>query len=107
MAPMERVLSIRRRGEMSEAKLDELRQRLGLERVGRLSDREDAEFGYRYVRQDEGSTIMLGLWRRHDTDWVVHLSFENEPPPQSTVEEYRSRILEAAAALGLSGADPG
>jgi hypothetical protein len=102
---MERVLSIRLQGEMSEATLDELRQRLGLRSMGRLSDREDAEFGYRYLREDQGSTVLLGLWRRGDCDWVVHLSVENEPPPQSTVEEYRSKILEAAAALGLSGAE--
>jgi hypothetical protein len=102
---MERVLSIRLQGEMSEAKLDELRRRLGLQRLGRLSDREDAEFGYRYLRENDGNTVTLGLWRRGDSDWVVHLSYENEPPPQSTVEEYRSKILEAAAALGLSGAE--
>lgn len=105
MAPMKGALSIGLRGEMSEASLDALRQRLGLRRAGRLSDREDAEFGYRYLREGAGNRVLLGLWRRDGSDWVVQLTFENEPPPRSTVEEYRTKILEAAAALGLASTE--
>lgn len=97
---MKRILSVRVRGEMPQAKLDALRERLGMRSIGRLTDLEDAEFGYRYLRQNNGN-VVLRLWRQTDTEWIIHLSFENEPPSDSTVQECRSQIFEAAAALGL------
>lgn len=100
--PMKRILSIRLCGEMPQSKLDQLRERLRMRRMGRLTDLEDAEFGYRYLRQDDGNIVVLRLWRQTDTEWVVDLSFEHDPPSDGIVQECRSQILESAAALGLA-----
>lgn len=100
--PMQLILSVRLCGEMPQAKLDALRGRMGMRSIGRLTDLEDAEFGYRYLRQDKGNFVVLHLWRRSDTEWAIHLSFENEPPSDTIVQQYRSQIFEAAAALGLT-----
>jgi hypothetical protein len=104
MMPMRRVLTIRLKGQLSETALEELRRRLGLQSEGRLTDREDVEFGYRYLRRDEGNFVRLGLSREGDgnADWVIHLTCQNEPPDEGTMRRLRSEVAGAAGGLGLA-----
>ena len=46
--------------------------------------------------------VVLHLWRDSAKDWVVVLSFENEPPSDSIVQMHRSQIIDAADALGMT-----
>jgi hypothetical protein len=100
--PMKTALSIRLHGEMPQTKLEAMRERLGLQRSGRLTDLEDADLGHLYLRRDEDNLIRLTLYRYEDTQWAVKLTYLNEPPADGTVRRYRSRILDAAAALGFA-----
>jgi hypothetical protein len=77
--PMNQLLGIWLRGELPQSKLDRLREDLSLTRRGRLTDSEDAEFGYRYLRDD----------------------YEGEPPSRETVDRIRRAILKAASQHGL------
>lgn len=104
MASMRRALTVRLRGELTQPALDELQRRLDLRPAGRLTDEEDADFGHRYLREDEGNFVRLGLWREaaDGADWAFHLSYQNEPPDEDTLRRLRSQILDAAAAVGLA-----
>jgi hypothetical protein len=99
--PMDPLFAVWLRGELPQSKLDRLRQLLSLERRGRLTDAEDAQFGYRYLREDAPHRTALHLYRDTDSLWKVGLTYEGEPPPRRTVEEIRRAILDAAAQLGL------
>jgi hypothetical protein len=99
--PMNRLLVVFLRGELSQSKLDRLRELLSLTRRGRLTDAEDAEFGYRYLRDEAPDRVVLHLYRDDDTSWSVSLAYEGEPPSQDTVDEIRRAILDAASELGL------
>jgi hypothetical protein len=99
--PMNRLLVVCLRGELSQSKLDHLRELLSLTRRGRLTDAEDAEFGYRYLPDEAPDRVVLQLYRDDDTSWNISLAYEGEPPPPDTVGEIRRTILEAASQLGL------
>jgi hypothetical protein len=70
-------------------------------RAGRLTDDEDAEFGYRYLRQDRTNQTEIDLLRHAPTKWSVRLTYQSEPPPVEVVQQLRSDILSAAGQLGL------
>lgn len=98
---MSRLLVVWLRGELPQSKLDRLRELLSLTRRGRLTDTEDAEFGYRYLCEEPPDRVVLQLYRHDDSSWNVSLAYEGDPPPADTVDEIRHEILHAAALLGL------
>jgi len=97
--PMERALDVLLRGAMPQSRLEQLRDLLRLRSRGRLTDAEDMNFGYRYLRQ--APDLVLHLWRYEDASWGVRLTYEGEPPSDTEVVECRSDILSAAAQVGL------
>jgi hypothetical protein len=98
---MQPALFVELRGELPHARLERLRELLALTRKGRLDDTQDTEFGYRYLREDDGNLVVLRLMRRSDTDWGMRLTYQNEPPPAEAVERLREEIPAAAASVGL------
>ncbi|HEY2703280.1 MAG TPA: hypothetical protein VGL20_06280 [Candidatus Dormibacteraeota bacterium] len=99
---MNRLLDVWLRGELSQSRLDRLRELLSLTRRGRLTDAEDAEFGYRYLGEDAPDRTVLQLYRDGDSLWKLSLEYQGEPPSPETVEETRRAILTAASKLGLA-----
>jgi hypothetical protein len=100
--PMSIALTVRFRGEMTQATLLRLREQLGLKRQGRLTDAEDAAFGYRYLQHDELNWIDLDLWRQDDTHWSFLLTYLKEPPAREVVEQELAGIRAALAELGFT-----
>jgi hypothetical protein len=88
-------------GRLDQVRLDELRRRLELRRMGRLTDREDAHLG---IREISGG-LVLNLWRDEDKDddWSLHLDAdEGAEVADDVLEQWRVRAEEAAVAVGLS-----
>jgi hypothetical protein len=92
------------RGDVTDDQLDRLRDRLGLTPQGRLTDLEDAGFGYRYLMRDESERIDLSLYRdpRDHRRWRLTLSYLGRPATRDVVTEVRRDILLAAEDLGLA-----
>jgi hypothetical protein len=82
--------------------LSDFCERVGLRRRGRLSDDWDQEFGWREVRSREQGWVNLMLWRHEDDDWSVDLTFEKDPLPADEAEQLRQKVLDAAAAAGMT-----
>jgi hypothetical protein len=83
--------------------LTEFREWVGLQRRGRLSDDWDQEFGRREVRSREQGWVNLALWRGfEDDEWMVTLKFEKDPLPAAEAEQLRQKVLDAAAAVGMT-----
>lgn len=99
---MTTALKVSLSGEISQAKLDKIRELLDLTKRGRLDDDEDANFGYRNLQRDETNQITLDLWRNTGTDWYLKLSYMSEPPAAGVVDQLRSDIVSAAGQLGLT-----
>jgi hypothetical protein len=88
-------------GRVDQARLDELRRRLELRRMGRLTDREDAHMGTREIP----GGLVLDLWRNEDTDtdWSIKLNaYSGAEADDEEVEQWRARAEEAAVAVGLT-----
>ena len=98
---MNSQLRIRMRGNLGQH-LSDFRSRVGLSPRGRLNDDWDEEFGRRELRPREEGQVKLTLWRYEDDDWVISLTYENDPLPSDEAEELRRTILDAAAAAGLT-----
>ncbi|QQG98772.1 hypothetical protein HBE99_19545 [Mycobacteroides chelonae] len=75
---------------------------MGLKPAGRLSDDWDQEFGRRELRSWEQGWVKLGLWRNEDDDWSVDLIYEKDPLPAAEAEQLRLKVLDAAAAAGMT-----
>lgn len=100
--PMTRTLRVRLSGQMNQDTLARMREKLSLERRGRLTDAEDVFFGYRHLQHDDQNWINLDLIRSDDTHWVLAVSHLNEPPAPELLDQTLSQITEAAAELGLT-----
>lgn len=100
--PMSRALWVRLRGQLTQETLARMREKLSLERRGRLTDAEDDLFGYRHLQHDDRNWINLDLIRSDDTHWVLAISHLNEPPPPELIDQTLSQIMAAAAELGLT-----
>src|SRR4051795_2775861 len=93
-----RRLTVDLRGQLDQAALDGLRDALGLHRRGRLTDREDWEFGFRVLTAGGGPPAggggglgsrgcppggdppaTLRLWRYEDDRWAVTLDAAELP----------------------------
>lgn len=100
--PTTRLLNIRLHGEMPQERLDKFRELLGLERRGRLDDPDDAEFGYRYLRDEENEWADVSLWRTDNRNWYVVLDYMGQPPSAKLIDQCRTEILTAARELGFT-----
>ena len=100
--PMTRALRVSLSGQMTQDTLQQMREKLSLERRGRLTDAEDDLFGYRHLQHDDQNWINLDLIRSDGTHWVLAISHLNEPPPSELLDQTLIQIMEAAAELGLT-----
>ncbi|WP_345630615.1 hypothetical protein [Rugosimonospora acidiphila] len=88
-------------GRLDQAGLDELRGRLELRRMGRLTDREDAHLGTREIP----GGLVLDLWRDEDKqdDWSINLDVDSGVDvPDEVLAQWRVRAEAAATAVGLT-----
>jgi hypothetical protein len=93
---------VRMQGDLA-GNLTEFRERVGLERRGRLSDDWDQEFGRLRLRPRERGLVDLTLWRGYeDDDWKVNLIYDKDPLPVEEAEKWRQKVLDAAAAVGMT-----
>lgn len=100
--PMTKVLRVRLSGQMTQDRLRQMREKLSLERQGRLTDAEDDLFGYRHLQHDDQNWINLDLMRSDGTHWVLAISHLHEPPPPELIDQTLGQIMEAAAELGFT-----
>jgi hypothetical protein len=99
---MKRLLRVKIYGQMSQSTLERFRTSLRLRKRGRLSDEEDAEFGYRYLRDEGDDWVELSLWRIDDMHWSVRLSYMNEPVPVEVIQQVRADIVATAEKHGFT-----
>jgi hypothetical protein len=95
-----RRLTVDLRGQLDQAGLDGLRDALGLHRRGRLTDREDWEFGFRVLTAEGEAPATLRLWRYEDDRWAVTLDAAGLAA--TDVLSWAERAEAAAAAAGLT-----
>ena len=88
-------------GELA-GNLPEFLDRLDMERRGRLDDDWDEEFGRRRMRSREQGLVELTLWRYEPDDWLVSLTYTNDPLPADEADQLRRKVLDAAAAAGMT-----
>ncbi|MGF1648557.1 MAG: hypothetical protein ACFCVF_16790 [Kineosporiaceae bacterium] len=102
--PMTLQFEAQLRGDVTDEVLDSIRERLALKSRGRLTDLEDAAFGYRYLMKDESGRIDLSLYRepRDHSRWQVTLSYLGRPATRDVVAEVRRDVLLAAEDVGLT-----
>ena len=87
-------------GKVDRAKLEQLRAELRLERAGRLTDAEDAEFGYR--EEQVGATrLTVNLWRHAEDSWSYDLYYEGQPLPAEVVDRYQTAFHDAFKRAGF------
>jgi len=99
-----RLFTLRFRGDLDQARLRALQERLGLADQGsRLDDEDDSEFGYGTLHGDGDGTdhTRLTLQRDEPGRWSLALSFAGSRPPERDVAACRSAALAAAADAGL------
>ena len=96
-------------GEVDQATLEQVRADLGLRPKGRLTDAEDAMFGYR-EEQLEGTatTLRFALWRFDPSAWRLTIHYLGAPPPRDTIDRHRMQVRAAIDRAGLHVAgEPG
>lgn len=100
--PAEQVFRLDIWGRVDQRVLEQLRAELGLHRAGRLTDAEDAEFGYRDEFVEEtGSRVHVTLWRNSEDSWLVTITHEGPRPPESLLDEWQARFEAAVEHAGL------
>jgi len=87
---------------MPQATLLQMRELLHLKRMGRLTDAEDVDFGYRYLQHDDQNWIFLDLLRQDDMTWSLKLTYLKEPPSAAVVDQTLTDIRAAARQLGFT-----
>jgi hypothetical protein len=100
--PMTRALIVRLTGPMASGVLRQIREDLSLRAKGRLSDAEDADFGYRYLQQDDQNWIRLHLSRQDDTNWAFYLTYLSDPPSSETIDQVLADITATAGRHGFT-----
>jgi len=99
---MSNALVVHFSGAMPPDRLAALRESLNLHPRGRLTDAEDANFGYRQLQHDDENWITLDLWRQSDTEWSLDLTYLKTPPAAETLDETLSSIRGAVTELGFT-----
>jgi hypothetical protein len=90
---------------MSAGTLRQIREDLSLHPKGRLTDPEDADFGYRYLQKDDQNSIRLYLSRQDDASWVFYLTYLSDPPPEETIGQLLADVTAAASRHGFTVAE--
>jgi hypothetical protein len=94
------------RGSLNQEGLDSIRHALGLRKRGRLTDREDWDFGDRYLNDEGAPMIVLTLWRYEEDEWGIVLDVDPRATLEpSEVEMWRLRAEAAAQTAGLAVAE--
>ncbi|QQG98774.1 hypothetical protein HBE99_19555 [Mycobacteroides chelonae] len=92
---------VRMNGDLG-AHLLAFREQVELKSAGRLSDDWDEEFGWRELRPRDQGWVNLTLWRWAEDDWLLKLTYEKDPLPAEEAEQLRRKVLDAAAAAGMT-----
>lgn len=99
---LERRLLLMLAGRLDQARLDELRRALGLTPSGRLTDREDARFGFRELGDDGNPSAVLKLWRSADDQWAISVDVAaGTEVGEYEIVRWRSEAEAAATMAGL------
>ncbi len=94
-------LLISLRGTLDRDRLIMLREALGLQRRGRLDDRDDWNFGHRYLRVGARSPVMT-LYRYEDDKWGIAVdSWPGYPADPAEIEQAIADVAAAVAGVGL------
>lgn len=70
---MHGVLTIDILGNIDQAGLDRLRDRLNLHKYGRLTDDWDEQFGYRKIERADGNYTKIVLYRDFEGAWDLEV----------------------------------
>jgi hypothetical protein len=106
-ATWSRELILDLRGTLNQPALDGLRAALGLHRRGRLTDREDAEFGYRTVTENGEPRLTLRLWRNAEDQWRITIDAHPDAAlPENGLTAWGEVATGAAVAAGLTPMAP-
>jgi hypothetical protein len=98
---LHRLLEIDLAGTLDRERLAALRDALGMQRRGRLTDPLDEEFGYRYLEGRRSAEVML--WRRADDRWLIEVSaWPHFRVARAVLEEIARQVRVAAPAVGLT-----
>ncbi|MEC3919228.1 hypothetical protein [Nocardia sp. CDC160] len=89
-------------GRLDQPRLDELRAALGLTPSGRLTDREDARFGFRELGDDGNPSLVLKLWRVEDDQWAISVDVAaGSEVGEDDIVRWRDETEAAATMSGL------
>jgi hypothetical protein len=98
---LHRLMEIDLRGTLNRERLAALRDDLGMQRRGRLTDPLDEEFGYRYLKGPRSADVRL--WRRADDRWrIVVTAWPHFRVERPVLEEIARQVRAAAPASGLT-----
>ena len=90
-------------GRLDQIGLAELRRVLGLRSLGRLTDGEDSQFGYRNIGDGGSPSMVLELWRHGDEQWAVSLDVASDVDvSEDEIARWRMQAEAAAHAVGLT-----
>lgn len=88
-------------GEVSQATLDRLRAGFGLTPKGRLSDAEDAMFGYREEHEGAATRLRFALWRFDPSSWSLTIHYLGAPPSPAAIDRHLPQVRAAIDHAGL------
>jgi hypothetical protein len=87
---------------MTQERLDQLRSELSLMKRGRLTDPEDAEFGYRFLTDEPRMGPEMELWRVDRDVWYFTVKATGEhAPPDEQVAAWQAEIERALRNVGF------
>lgn len=89
-------------GRFTASTLDGFRDKLGIDKRGRIDDDSKQVFGDRCLRDEKNRLVRLMLGRTFDGDWFLSLSYQDTPPDQATVDQLARDIHAAATQAGLT-----
>jgi len=102
MRRLERRLMLILDGRLDQDSLVRLRQTLGLTKVGRLTDWEDEQFGYREFGERDGPTMSLELWRTEENQWLISLDVaQGADVGEDVIATWQEQAEVAAQAVGF------
>jgi hypothetical protein len=96
------VLVVDIHGDIDESGLERLRDKLSLQKQGRLTDDWDQEFGHRQIDRSGGRCVHIGLFRNPDNSWKLQvLATEKRDPHDPELAALRVELTEAVQAAGF------
>ncbi|WP_109505848.1 hypothetical protein [Nocardioides speluncae] len=88
---------------LTQSSLDRLREALGLEPEGRLTDDWDAEFGYKDLKGDGADATEVTLCRADGRPWFLDVTYpDGNPPSDAELAQWRTELIEGIRAAGLT-----